>query len=871
MISLQLKGNFVFIIFLTCQIGFSQTNLELDTSKNEIIRLGYFELPSTLFAGQKSSLEEKDFNQGIITAPEQLFQGKIAGVQTAHNNGMRNGPMTTIMRGLSSLSALNPLFVIDGQIIQGDEISQFTNNSFQLGANPLDFLNPDDIEKIEFLKDAASASFGIRGANGVILITTKKGHSKSPLFNFKTSIGISNLANGYDLLSANEFIGLNPNFNKNGDTDWRNEVFKRGVSQNHHFSFAQGSENANLRISFNQMTNNGIVENLNLKRYNLSAIAEKNFLDNKLKVGFNASYAFTDDNKPRWDLLRSIVRSNPTFPVFLPNSSEYNYYAQFGVYNPIAMPKNYIDKTQSNRVLGNGFINYKIKNGLNIKSRFNLDYSNSEQKIAITDKFININNSGSYLNNRIIRVHQNADLGIDYNTKWRDFSFFSAVGFSAQQLQFINYSKERNGFNKFSLDEILNHAKSNQIESIFDINRNNLTLALNSHVSLAYKNKYFLNINNVFQKTNLLELQDPTFIMPAVLFKWNILKEFQNVPSWISELALRLNYARSSNIPYEYEQSSKLLKGQTSRLSYVNQFNLGIDISLIRNKRLSFSMDYFEKSATNLFSEYYFSQSFPISTASTFFDGNLITKGLELSVNSTVIEKRNFKWLISTNGLIVNSFLHKFVSPLNKGNTFGQGLSGTYTQRLESNQLPYQFYVRKFSGFDASGISTYKDGDFQQYIAGASPFAKELAGFYNQFIIKNVDISFLFHSVRGNYIYNNTANDAFTAISLYSGYNVTKEVLSTGESNFNAPDISSRFLERGDFTKLSNFNIGYTLNLNKRFISSLRFFANGQNLLLFSKYTGNDPEFIAWNNNFGVDYFRMPTDRIFTFGINAKL
>ena len=263
----------------------------------------------------------------------------------------------------------------------------------------------------------------------------------------------------------------------------------------------------------------------------------------------------------------------------------------------------------------------------------------------------------------------------------------------------------------------------------------------------------------------------------------------------------------------------------------------------------------------------YASQPAPTPLILTRTPGILQNKGFEANFCVVPLQNKNFTWKIRGNFSMNKSLLDSFPSFVNAGYISGQGLSGAYTQRLGNQKLPYNYYLRNFDSFDKDGNTMYKDGDFQVFLDEKSPFATHISSFINEIQYKNFDFSIVFTNVKGNYIYNNTANRLFTRGNLNNGKNVTKDVLTSGEGGFNSPDASSRFLEDVSFWKLSNISISYTIKPKFARNAAIRLFAAGQNLKTWTKYSGQDPDFIRLGENYGVDNLRYPSEKVFSFGV----
>ncbi len=301
---------------------------ESSQSLNEVVVIGYGTVKKKDLTGAVNAIGSKDFNKGVIISPEQLMQGRVPGVAITQGNGEPGGPINIRIRGTSSVrNGNNPLFVVDGVPLSGDETSSGGDNSgigSSSARNPLNFLNPNDIESMDILKDAsATAIYGARGANGVVLITTKKGKGGKGSLEYSPSIGISNITKKYDLLSPDEYAKLQPANDRGSRTDWQKILFRTGITNQQNLSYGAGDASGNYRFSLGYLDQQGIMEKSSLNRISIGVNGNKKFINDKLNIGVQATVSQTKDgNIPvtdnagyQGDLLAGILKSNPTLPV----------------------------------------------------------------------------------------------------------------------------------------------------------------------------------------------------------------------------------------------------------------------------------------------------------------------------------------------------------------------------------------------------------------------------------------------------------------------------------------------------------------------------------------------------------------------------
>ncbi|MEL6274480.1 MAG: TonB-dependent receptor, partial [Bacteroidota bacterium] len=385
-------------------------------------------------------------------------------------------------------------------------------------------------------------------------------------------------------------------------------------------------------------------------------------------------------------------------------------------------------------------------------------------------------------------------------------------------------------------------------------------------------------------------------VFPSFAFKWRVIEE-GFLPETFSDFGLRVGYGVTGNqeLPHNLFQqrqrygnfsinqgADNIDGGNLATVAFANpdlkwestsQFNVGIDFGIINN-RLSGSIDYYYKNTNDLLIQITSAQPAVQPFVWDNLDADVINTGVELALNAVVVDKPNFSWDINFNIAFNDNEVQNFDGLINTGDIDGQGLTGAFAQRIAEGQPLYAYFLRQFGGFDAEGNSIYPNGDFQEF-NGTSPLPTTTGGITNTFRIGNLDFSFFFSGQFGHHIYSNTRNAFFTAGSLANGRNVTTDVPGNGEGNLNAPDVSTRFLEKGDFIRLQNATLGYNFNVGNTVFSNLRLYLSGQNLFVITDYSGQDPEVsiskpINGVPSIGIDYTAYPRARTITLGANVS-
>ncbi len=908
--------------------GQTTFNVSLNSGEllGEVVVVGYGSVRKTDLTGAVTALSEEDFNAGVITSPEELIQGRAAGVQITQTSGEPGAGVNFRIRGTSSVRGNNnPLFVVDGVPLSGENTSADGNVS-GLGntsaRNPLNFLNPNDIASIDVLKDAsATAIYGSRGANGVVIITTKSGAGDRGALSYNFSVGFASLSRRYDLLNADEFLDAYTDFNGataaalldgGTETDWQDEIFRTGMTTNHSLSFGGGDSDGNYRFSVSYMDQEGIVEESGLQRLSARFNGTKKFINDRLTLSTQVTVSdIHDDNVPittnsgfEGDLLGNILKANPTQPVRRPDGT-FNQLSNTEP-NPVALLNLYEGFTNTLRMLGNVSADIKIAEGLNFKTVVGLDRSFSSRVDAQSRDLLA--GTGVFgigrLNLNDIQVDN--DLWENYFTYTKDLgtvNFTGLLGYSYQRFERAGKAASYAQFRTSDLDIMINNlASANQSTSSVG------AIGNNSFRTVDELQSYYTRLNfNVAEKylfTATVRADGSTRfgggnrygVFPSAAFKWRLIEE-DFVPAAFSDLGLRIGYGITGNqeLPHNLYQTRQRYSdfrfnpgvdnidgGNLSTVAFANpdlkwestaQINAGIDFGFADN-RISGSFDYYRKNTNDLLIQITSAQPAVTPFVWDNLDADIVNEGVELALNFVAVDKERFGWEVAFNAGYNNNVVQNFSGLINTGQISGQGLTGAFAQRIAEGQPLYAYFLREFGGYDSEGVSVYPNGDFQEFV-GASPLPTLTGGLTNIFRFGNLDLNIFFSGQFGHSIYSNTANAFFTAGSLANGRNVTRDVVGNGEGNLNAPDVSTRFLEKGDFVRLQNVSLGYTVPVSGNVFSNLRFTVAAQNLFVLTGYSGQDPEVsiskpINGVPSIGIDYTAYPRARTVTIGVNAS-
>lgn len=913
---------------------------------NEVVVVGYGTRKVKDLTGSVANVTTKDFNKGQIASPEQLIEGRTTGVLVTQSTGEPGAAPTINIRGAGSISGRQePLYVVDGvPLIQGGTLGSASGvEGGTTPKNPLIFLNPNDIESMTILKDASAAAiYGSRGANGVILITTKGGRGgKKGTLTFNTGVSIAETAKRYDMLSPQEFLqqakaanilaGASASdaeeavklIDGGASTDWQDQIFRTAVSQNYNLSWGFSRKSTSMRLSGGYDDQQGIVKNSSLKRLSTRANITQKLLNDKLRIDATLTYSNTKNQYPPLSnnagylgsLLGAALQFNPTNPIYNPDGT---FYQPGDQRNPTQMLAYFTDEDFINRFLGNVTATYQFNKNLSYKAVFGYDYSQSE-RTSFADPRLGSNAYGGTTNifgrdlqnpiekngrttrqnlenNSFLTEHYltydntfnekhglNAILGYSYQDFATEYSGKVGWGLNTAVTKPTDvFIKDFNNFKSYA--DFVPGYDNNKLQSVF------------TRVNYTYDSKYYVTATVRTDGSSKFGENNRYATFPALAFKWKLMNEKFGQDLFgglFNDLSIRANWGKLGSQDNLGSYSSLNLQqtfdpGTGSQTRFITQGNpdlkweevtttgIGIDLTT-KDNRFSATIDYFNSVRKNML----FLAPTPGGFAPTAnwwinLDGEVSNKGWEFGINWRVVDGKNFSWDANANLTMLENKIEGLPTPINTGAVSGQGLTGAFAQVLTNGQPIYTWSMLNFAGFDGNGFARYTDG--AQNVLSGSAVPDFFAGLTNTFTYKSrLSLSVFMNSVRGFNVYNNTANALFLKGSLRNARNVTREVGFGPEHPFNPGSVSTRFLEKGDFVRLSNVNLSYNVPTKSGgLIRTLSFFVSGQNLALWTSYSGIDPEVNVDKNINGIpsrgfDYTQYPRPRIVTIGANIGL
>ncbi len=874
----------------------------------DVVVIGYGAVKKKDATGTVDLITSKDFNEGPVLSPQQLISGKVAGVNISSNGGSPGEGQSIKIRGIGSLSLTSePLFVIDGVPVD--------NGGVGGSRNPLNLINPSDIESMSVLKDAsATAIYGSRGSNGVVVITTKKGKNKEFKYTFNSSTTMYDAVNRVDVMSASQLrdvIALDSNYDDTtpsllgtANTDWQDEIYRTAFGRNHNFSAIGSAWGVPMRASLSYTNHDGILRTDNFERTTAALSFSPSFLNDALKVEINAKGNYEENQFANRGAIGSAAVFDPTQSVYDANSPFGGYFTwidantnqqvSLAPTNPVALLNLVDDTSEVRRFLGNVKADYKLPffEAVTATVNLGLDKSNSNGR-NITSDLIPTSDptwNGSrfaYTNNATNKLF---DAYLTYAGSFNDKHNLTAVlGHSYQSFEYDNYS-----YNSENEEDGLDYE--------FIDKSKNVLVSYFGRVNYDFKKRYLFTATLRADASSKLNPNDRWGYFPSVALAWNLMEEsfMKNVK--MDNLKLRVGYGEVGNVnglgdykfltryagstqtaQYQFGYANGLPSFyQTYRPDAVNKdlkweigqsLNVGLDYGFWNN-RVNGSVNAYVRRSKDLIAN---STVDPFTNFSNQIErniGDMENRGIEFALNFSPIKTDNFEWNINYN----IAFNQNEVIKLPDNQPVG-GIStgvGNNVQMHAEGEQPYSFFVYKqiydVNGLPIEGAYADLNGDNQindsdKYFY-KDPFADILMGINTDLRYKNWDLAIISRVSLGNYIYNDvkaskgildlavpSTNDYVTNLHtdyLTSGFTTISDVTA----------LSDHFIEDGSFFKIDNISFGYTAKQISKGVDA-RFYGSVQNVATFTNFSGIDPEIPS-----GIDNNFYPRPRSFMFGVN---
>ena len=881
---------------------------------DEVVVIGYGTVKKSDMTGSVSTVKADEVNKGVITTPADLLRGKSAGVVVTSGSGMPGSGATIRIRGGSSINASNdPLIVIDGLPVSNDGISGMSD--------PLSSINPEDIESFTVLKDAsATAIYGSRASNGVIVITTKKGAatatSKVPNIAFDFTASLNTIAKYNDLLDAKgirsliqEFYGPNSAAEAalgNANTDWQREIYQMAPTYDGNLSINGKAGFLPYRVSGGYMSQTGTLKGSKMNRGTLSVNLSPSFFDKHLSVNLNGKGTYAKNWYANQGAIGAANHYDPTKPVKDPNglNGYTTWYDASGnintmaTLNPVALLASREDVADAYRFIGNSQFDYKIHGFEDLRLNLNLgiDWAKSKgvtENLAGTEASYHSTTEsgmGSHTDYDYTRRNTTLEFYGDYSHTFGKHFVDLMAGYSWQHFWSNSHSKTQRITDKLSLSDSEGKGEL-YLVSFF------------GRANYSFGDRYLITATLRADGTSRFQ-NNKWGIFPSVALGWNVKNEsFLKHVDPVSTLKVRLSWGETGqqevggyydtfaqfltiNTPGSYYfvngdsySAPVVALGYSANLKWetTTTYNVGLDFGFFRD-RLTASVDLYKRDTRDILNY------IPVPGLSNLTNylntniGSMTNKGIEVDLNGILIETRDMSWTAGINAAYNKNKVTKLTaSDENAAGIETGGISGGTGNNVQLIQVGYPmrtFYlyeqVYDKAGNPINGVYVDRNNDGQitaddKYM-GHHADADVTFGFNTSFTYKNFTAALSGHAAIGNWVYNNVASDTEMLADLWTNSFVSNRVASAPQSMFSqAQYLSDYYVQDGSFLKLDNFTIGYTfpkLFTAAQRNATLNIFGTVQNIYTFTKYKGIDPEVYG-----GVDGAMYPRPRTFVVGV----
>lgn len=872
----------------------------------DAVVIGYGTTKKKDLTGSVSSVSSKDFNNGLVSSPEQLINGKVAGVQIMSSSGSPTAGSTIRIRGGASLNASNdPLIVLDGIPL---EIGGISGND----GNFLSLINPADIESMTVLKDASStAIYGSRASNGVIIITTKKGQNSKLSVSVNSTQSVQWKTKLADMLSTDEFINV---VNAQGEgytsllgttrTDWNSQIYTPAFGTDNLVSLnGRIARNVPVRASLGYYNQNGILKSDNAQRTTANLSINPSFFEDYLKLGFNVKGAYNKNHFAPTTAIWNAATFNPTLPVYS-GSDEFGGYTEIstgGKPNPEAVknPVGLINQTDAQsevyRVIANGELDYRMHflPDLKLHMAYGYDYAQGSGYTSIPETAAsNYDQKGYYAPYGPARKYNSLFTAyLNYSTSFDKIRLDATAGYDTQ------YWKSTS-----SAGDIYNAAGESLNGAYKATDYRHSLMSYYGRVNLSYDSRYLLTATVRRDGTSRFSPSTRWGTFPSVALAWNLTEEeFLRDSQILSNLKLRASYGVTGQqdgigdynyLPVYYSGTTNnqyigsngtfintwLPSAYVSDLKWetTTSWNYGFDFGFLED-RISGSLDYYTRQTKDLLATVPTAAGTNFAKTITTNVGNMESSGIEASLNLIPVQTRDLTWTLGANLTWQNVKITN-LTLVDNGNVtqtlVGPTIDGKYVQVMTEGQAPYSFFVYKqlydengspiegaYADLNNDGVITIDD----RYCYH-SPAADLLMGFNTSLTWKALTVSAAFRASIGNYVYNAMAvNTGALETMKYSAPQLNNLHSSYLQTGFQARQFySDYYVENASFLKMDNLSVSYNFGkINK--VCGLRVSALLQNVFTLTKYSGVDPEV---PNGFDSSFYPRP--RIFSLSLGLE-
>lgn len=858
---------------------------------SEVVVIGYGTMDKKELTSAISHVGEKDFLTISSSDPAMLIQGKVPGVSISNTGAADPNNQSSIqIRGVASRSAgISPLIVIDG--VPGGSLAN---------------VNPNDIASFDILKDgAASAIYGTQGSNGVILVTTKKGNKDgTTTITYSATLSWDKVNRDLDMMSSADYREIRLPWGDNGtdlggDYDWFAGVSRTGFSQKHNLSAAGGNERANYRVSADFKKSHGVDLRSDREEYGARASVNLTSKNGLFNLNVNLSPRLISSDAADWNVFRNAIAANPTTPLMDKEDPTlyYNFFGQTSAYNPVEVQKLEKNHTDSKMIDMDGTLKLNLLPLLWTSSRecpltVNTQITFAEHRYSYDQKWFRPSTSTMAINagydGQASQSHSGNRQDVlewlaNATGRFGKSNVKLMLGYSYQYFQNSGFSVENSDFANDGLgaDNIGSgeYAKEEGVIGMSSYKNDSKLIAFFGRVSYDWDGKYLLTASLRHEGSSKFGKNHKWGNFPAVSVGWRISKEkfMESSRTWLDDLKIRADYGESGNQNFGSYMSLATMAGYG--YSYVNgrylqgwgasknpnpdlkwerarNWNVGIDFAMFNN-RFSGSFNYFQRRTEDLLGDYNVSVP-PYMWPTAFVNvGTMENSGFEFDLNVNAVQSRDFTYSFN---IVGSTMKNKFVDFSNT-KYIGQDFYNMcetenpfpyyYLQRIEKGESIGNFYMWKYHGIDHNGdwLVYNKDGEVisasrateEDKVKVGNGLPKFTMSTTHTFRYRDFDLSLFFRGAFGFDLFN--IHDFYYGTRKYSGNMLKKAYGKNFKISASGPHAATDyFLERGDYFKLDQITLGYTLNLpNVRFMNKIRIYASVNNIFTITKFSGVDP------------------------------
>lgn len=882
----------------------------------EVVAIGYGSIKKKDLTSSVTTVTSKDFNVGTHTNVMQVLQGKVPGLNIT-KDGNPTGATAVMLRGPSTLrvgEAQQPLYVVDG--VPGGILGSL-----------------DDIVSIDVLRDAsATAIYGSKAANGVIIITTKRGEAGNTKISYNGYVGIETISNKIDMMSADEYrsflsennLSVSPEDEDNAKTDWMDEVTRVGISHNNNLSIGGGTDKTTYFSSLTYKKVEGIIKETGVNTVSLMANVKQKAINDRLKIGLTVTANMSDSKilpasntdgaslNGNRDFLLNMIAYLPTVSIKDENGKYNENFDHPGAKNPVALLAQNDANNRNKTILGTAQVQFNVLKGLDYE--LNGSYQNSQttgrayygKESSLAQKLNGLASRSAYENEKKLlesfltyeKAFGQHDVKLLAGYSWQED--VTGNGFQSENKNFVSDQISYNnlGMGSGASGYVVEYGKT----AILTLRM----ISAYARLNYSYAGKYLLQATIRRDGSSAFGKNNQWGSFPSASAGWRISEEsFMKNQMVFDNLKLRVGYGISGNslgfdpliARLRYGPGGKFYSNGafiTSITPSQNEnpdlkwestgiLNIGLDFSVLQG-RVNGTIEWYDKVTKDMLYSYAVPASqyyIPSLLANV---GEMENKGWEGSISAIPVKSHNLIWNTTFNLSFNDNNLNKLSNEnfsleyIKMAGVGEHGQSGNYVQIVEEGYPIGQFWIWKYAGRNEDGVSQFytadgaltinPSGNDHFYMGNAQP--KVTGGWFNSFAYKNFSLDFLFRGVAGNKILNVTRADLNYPAEV-THYNMPKMTRNEPINDDRAHYSSSRYLEKGDYIRLDNLTLAYSFKMDKvPAIKNLKVYSSVNNVFVITGYKGLDPEVYMGGMTPGIDNDNFyPKTRTFIFGVNV--